>query len=86
MHPYCPALPGMKAIANFTYIPNMGVALLSCTIKTGLTLLSARTLLPSEPWKGALASKPDHVHIPAGRSSSSLLLVGGGVKLPQKQF
>jgi hypothetical protein len=37
MHPYCPAMPGMKAIANFTHIPNMGVALLSCIISNATT-------------------------------------------------
>ena len=31
MHPYCPAMPWMPGIADFTEIPNMGVVLLSCT-------------------------------------------------------
>jgi len=30
MHPYCPAVPWMPGIADFTEIPNMGVVLLSC--------------------------------------------------------
>jgi hypothetical protein len=37
MHPYCPAMPGMKTIENFTHIPNMGVALLSCIITNETT-------------------------------------------------
>src|SRR5690242_7344548 len=32
MHPYCTAMPCVPRVANFAYIPNMGVALLSCTI------------------------------------------------------
>src|SRR5436305_11939771 len=42
MHPYCTAMPGMKAIANFTHIPNMGVALLSCIITNAI--IKARTI------------------------------------------
>jgi hypothetical protein len=47
MHPYCPAMPGMPRVANFTDIPNMGVALLSCitlneTIKARATFYSSR--------------------------------------------
>ena len=30
MHPYCPAVPWMPRIPDFTDIPNMGVVLLSC--------------------------------------------------------
>ena len=30
MHPYCPAVPRMPGIADFTEIPNMGVVLLTC--------------------------------------------------------
>ena len=30
MHPYCPAMPWMPGIADFTEISNMGVVLLSC--------------------------------------------------------
>jgi hypothetical protein len=37
----------------------LGATISPTTIKTGLTLLSTRTLLPSEPSKGALASKPE---------------------------
>src|SRR5262245_1687554 len=35
MHPYCPPMPWMPGIADFTEIPNMGVVLLSCTIPRG---------------------------------------------------
>jgi len=31
MHPYCPPMPWMPGIPDFTDIPNMGVVLLSCT-------------------------------------------------------
>jgi hypothetical protein len=37
MHPYCPAMPYMPRVANFAYIPNMGVALLSCIISNAPT-------------------------------------------------
>jgi hypothetical protein len=30
MYPYCPAVPRMPGIADFTEIPNMGVVLLTC--------------------------------------------------------
>src|SRR5215471_14316559 len=30
MHPYCPPMPWMPGIPDFTDIPNMGVVLLSC--------------------------------------------------------
>jgi hypothetical protein len=42
MHPYCPAVPRMPGIADFTKIPNMGVVLLSCTIGGELTCRSAK--------------------------------------------
>jgi hypothetical protein len=44
MHPNCPAVPWMPGIADFTEIPNMGVVLLSCIIRTGFTTLSKRIL------------------------------------------
>ena len=34
MHPYCPPIPWMPGIADFTEIPNMGVVLLSCITGT----------------------------------------------------
>jgi hypothetical protein len=37
MHPYCPAMPSMEGIVDLTHVPNMGVALLSCTIARGTT-------------------------------------------------
>ena len=37
MHPYCPAVPWMPEIADFTEIPNMGVVLLSCIIPNAIT-------------------------------------------------
>ena len=37
MHPYCPAMPWMPGIADFTEIPNMGVVLLSCIITNAIT-------------------------------------------------
>jgi len=37
MYPYCPAVPRMPGIADFTEIPNMGVVLLTCTIGSGIT-------------------------------------------------
>jgi hypothetical protein len=41
MQPYCPAVPRMPGIADFTQIPNMGVVLLSCTITGAPTRRSA---------------------------------------------
>jgi hypothetical protein len=43
MHPYCPAMPWMPGIADFTEISNMGVVLLSCI--TGIERMPG--------WKGA---------------------------------
>ena len=57
MHPYCTAMPGMKAIANFTHIPNMGVALLSCIISNATT--KGKRTCSSFP---ALASPPPRPH------------------------
>ena len=37
MHPYCPAVPRMPGIADFTEIPNMGVVLLTCIIPSAIT-------------------------------------------------
>jgi len=37
MHPYCPAMPWMPGIADFTEIPNMGVVLLSCITPSAIT-------------------------------------------------
>src|SRR5262245_42563103 len=50
MHPYCPPMPWMPGIADFTEIPNMGVVLLSCitkkeTIKAKTTSCSSLCLL-----------------------------------------
>ena len=52
------------------------------TIKTGLTLLSTRTLLPSEPSKGALAPKPESYLYPGWAVFIIVTVVGGGVELP----
>ena len=41
MHTYCPAVPWMPGIADFTEIPNMGVVLLSCIILSGTTRVRA---------------------------------------------
>jgi len=49
MHPYCPTMPCMPRVANFAYIPNMGVALLSCIISNASTKakeISCSFLLP----------------------------------------
>src|SRR5215471_5688043 len=35
MHPYCPPMPWMPGIPDFTDIPNMGVVLLSCFMARG---------------------------------------------------
>src|SRR5215471_18390911 len=43
MHPYCPAVPWMPRIPDFTDIPNMGVVLLSCTIISAHQALGYRT-------------------------------------------
>jgi len=37
MYPYCPAVPRMPGIADFTEIPNMGVVLLTCIIANAIT-------------------------------------------------
>ena len=36
MYPYCPAVPWMPRIPDFTVIPNMGVVLLSCIIASAI--------------------------------------------------
>ena len=36
MYPYCPPIPWMPRIADFTEIPNMGVVLLSCFTASGI--------------------------------------------------
>jgi hypothetical protein len=41
MHPYCPPMPWMPRIADFTEIPNMGVVLLSCITASETTKVSA---------------------------------------------
>jgi hypothetical protein len=40
MYPYCPPMPWMPRIANFTEIPNMGVMLPSCTTTSAYTRVS----------------------------------------------
>jgi hypothetical protein len=40
MYPYCPAVPRMPGIADFTEIPNMGVVLLTCI--TGIERMLGR--------------------------------------------
>ena len=50
MYPYCPAVPRMPGIADFTEIPNMGVVLLTCirknaTTKVRITFCSSPLLL-----------------------------------------
>src|SRR5215471_3862751 len=47
MYPYCPAVPRMPGIADFTEIPNMGVVLLTCITKNATT--KARTTPCSSP-------------------------------------
>jgi hypothetical protein len=37
MYPYCPAVPWMPRIPDFTDIPNMGVVLLSCIMASETT-------------------------------------------------
>src|SRR5215831_7957134 len=37
MYPYCPAVPRMPGIADFTEIPNMGVVLLTCIMPSEIT-------------------------------------------------
>ena len=37
MYPYCPAVPRMPGITDFTEIPNMGVVLLTCIIPSAIT-------------------------------------------------
>ena len=46
MHPYCPTMPCMPRVANFAYIPNMGVALLSCIISNARTKAKAISCSP----------------------------------------
>src|ERR1700757_1130708 len=41
LHPYCPAVPWMPEIADFTEIPNMGVGLLSCITRNAITKAKA---------------------------------------------
>jgi len=79
MHPYCPAMPGMKTIENFAHIPNMGVALLSCITKIALTLPWTRILLSSARSVGILPYNLDRVHIADRWSSSSLPLVASSL-------
>ena len=49
MYPYCSAMPCMPRVTKFAYIPNMGVALLSCIISNARTKakeISCSSLLP----------------------------------------
>src|SRR5579864_8868373 len=58
MHPYCPAVPRMPGIADFTEIPNMGVVLLTCIIANGIT--RARGTLCCSPVTTSSAGHVDH--------------------------
>ena len=54
MNPYCPPIPWMPRIADFTEIPNMGVALLSC-ITPSATIKAKETRCSSPPQSQPLA-------------------------------
>ena len=48
MHPYCPPIPWMPGITDFTEIPDMGVVLLSCSIRNA-TIRAKATPCSSPP-------------------------------------
>ena len=80
MHPYCPALPGMKAIANFTYIPNMGIALLSCIIMSALTRAKEITCSSPPPFR------LDHQLLFASYVTSASAVCSSSINAPHDYF
>jgi hypothetical protein len=58
MHPYCPAVPWMPGIADFTEIPTMGVVLLSCITRTAFTIPWKRTRRIDGPSSGSRHGAP----------------------------
>ena len=79
MHPHWPAVPWVPGIADFTNIPNMGVVLLSCTIKTVFTIPWERTRRIEGLWSRSQQRTQPSIPCPAWWVAPSLLLACGGV-------
>jgi len=83
MHPHWSAVPWVPGIADFTNIPNMGVVLLSCTIKTVFTIPWERTRRIEGLWSRSQQRTQPSIPCPAWVGCT---IATAGVRRRNRQF